>query len=120
MTEEQVQTQQKEIKGLDLILRAIEFSPLTPKVREKIKKTLEPNATRLNHLYHDEQLQAPELGDRINQITIYIMEIIGPIMEEDGVPQANGRNTCRHIYDALGGRGHLSEYELVDYTWDLK
>lgn len=95
--------EQKESKGTDLILLAIEKSPLTSDVKQKVGEVVRQNSAELNRLAYEAKYRAPET-DFESEITASVGMMIQPVMAESSVPLPNGRNTIRHIYQALGGR----------------
>jgi len=107
-------TEQKKPITIDTLLNAVEFSPLNPDIRRSVRQIITGNRALLESMIKKAPFRAPE-QDFEGEISTRIMELIGPALSDYKVPDAHGRNTFRHLYQALGGKQPV-QYEPLDYS----
>ncbi len=105
-------------EGLEEILWGIDKSPLPSGLKAEMKKKVFGETEKLRTALAKRVFSAPEVNLE-GEITDYIMSLVAPLLQKEQIPQPYGRDTYRHIYQAIGGRNPLNYEIKVDYRRSL-
>ncbi len=97
---------------LEGVLKAFDDAPLPQEVREEAVVVLRRDEKYLRKAIDDMRYRAPQVNAPGN-VMAYMMKRITHLLERHDIPQPNGRDTSRLLYEALGGENRPLGYEIL-------